>query len=294
MIKLSVPLQRKEKSLKKMTAVDLFVHCVNGYAAEAMRDHLLNAKQPVEKDSADYQSLVSLERRKTTALPNGIVDKEMVNVYEYQLVRKDSVGRPYYDAILNHAKNDLCPYCGVQTVTTLDHYLPKHEYPTLVVAPMNLIPCCMNCNHIKLNGIPASCDGAPIHSYLDVIPNAPWLHVKLGEHLEATYYVECPTTWDPLLSRRLENHVDKFKLKRLYRNQAAVEISNSCFLWNKALEISEEMLFCLLRTTRESIEDNGENYWKAALYRSLEEHMDVLIAYLRSKSWDKRIESDHT
>ena len=199
MIKLPFPLEEKKGSIKKMTAEDLFVHCVNGYKEEAKRAPLLNIRKLVAADADEYRLKIPAQSFASSKLPDAVDKKQMVNLYEYQMVRKDSAGRAYYDAIMNHALDDLCPYCGVQMVSTLDHYLPKSSYSTLVVAPENLIPCCMRCNHKKLDNVAVSPEKAPIHSYLDEIPNEPWLHVKLGSHLQATYYVECPQTWDPLM-----------------------------------------------------------------------------------------------
>jgi len=39
-----------------------------------------------------------------------------------------------------------CPYCGVDSTTTLDHYLPKEIFPEFAVFAHNLIPCCFACN----------------------------------------------------------------------------------------------------------------------------------------------------
>lgn len=44
----------------------------------------------------------------------------------------------------------LCPYCGLETCGTLDHFLPKSEYLLLSTTPFNLIPCCFICNNKKV------------------------------------------------------------------------------------------------------------------------------------------------
>ncbi|MBO2524683.1 MAG: hypothetical protein CW341_03125 [Bacteroidetes bacterium] len=45
--------------------------------------------------------------------------------------------------------NDICPLCECDTVTTMDHYLPKNKYALFIVHPRNLIPCCSACNEHK-------------------------------------------------------------------------------------------------------------------------------------------------
>ncbi|TGC06732.1 hypothetical protein CRG93_19505 [Escherichia sp. E2593] len=42
-----------------------------------------------------------------------------------------------------------CPYCGVGTATTLDHYYCKSSLPQFSILKENLIPCCGECNKTK-------------------------------------------------------------------------------------------------------------------------------------------------
>lgn len=39
-----------------------------------------------------------------------------------------------------------CPMCGSPTTGTLDHYLPRDQYPDFSVLPCNLVPACGVCN----------------------------------------------------------------------------------------------------------------------------------------------------
>ncbi|WP_203248505.1 HNH endonuclease [Sporosarcina beigongshangi] len=55
--------------------------------------------------------------------------------------------------VLESRRNDVeksyCYYCGFGEPDTLDHYLPKGEFPEFSVLINNLIPCCSTCNRIK-------------------------------------------------------------------------------------------------------------------------------------------------
>ncbi|HHZ7933484.1 TPA: HNH endonuclease [Klebsiella pneumoniae] len=42
-----------------------------------------------------------------------------------------------------------CPYCGIGTATTLDHYYCKSSLPQFSILKENLIPCCGECNKTK-------------------------------------------------------------------------------------------------------------------------------------------------
>ena len=55
---------------------------------------------------------------------------------------------------------ESCPYCNMNylnssvggiTRSEFDHYYPKSLYPYLCISLYNLVPCCHDCNHKKLN-----------------------------------------------------------------------------------------------------------------------------------------------
>lgn len=278
MIKLSIPLEG-------MTAEDLFVACVNGYKSESNRNRFLQVKHLVAADAAAYEDLVPMHPFVCSELPEGLGNEDMVRIYEGYLVDSKAPARHYYDAIKNHAWNNTCPYCGVNNVTTLDHYLPKSHYSTLVVAPVNLIPACMACNHKKRDDKADDASSAPIHAYLDEIPQGAWLHVELGPNMEVAYVVRCPETWDPVLCRRLENHVKKFELKRLYQNKAPSLIAERGYDWYEVLNESEEDLHKAISRERRGYERTDLNSWKSALLRGIEGNLKLLTAYLH-KTYD--------
>ena len=81
----------------------------------------------------------------------------------------------------------------------------------------------------------ASCDSQniPVHLYFDDIPNEPWLHVTVGNNLEILYYISCPKTVDEGIRRRLEKHLDIYKLHELYSSHACSQIADSINMWKK-------------------------------------------------------------
>ena len=85
--------------------------------------------------------------------PNGVVGnvagEEMVKVYTLRMVPKTTPGRTIYDRIFSQPTHGVCPFCGVGTVNTLDHYLPKKRFPVFSVTPNNLIPACTWCQGAK-------------------------------------------------------------------------------------------------------------------------------------------------
>jgi hypothetical protein len=144
------------------------------------------------------------------------------------MAKKGSAGRHFYDSLLNSAPQGKCPLCGHRTVTTLDHHLPKTSYPALVVAPLNLVPACSDCNKSKLVAIPNDSSEETLHPYFDDIDNSQWLNAEVIEMNPASlrFFVSAPDDWSDTLKARVENHFNMFGLAKLYSSQAADELLN--------------------------------------------------------------------
>jgi hypothetical protein len=71
-------------------------------------------------------------------------------------------------AELRSGASGACPMCGSDGNGTLDHYLPKSEYPEFSFFSLNLVPACFRCNTLrsaKYAGQQA--DERPLHPYYD-------------------------------------------------------------------------------------------------------------------------------
>jgi len=64
-----------------------------------------------------------------------------------------------------------CVYCGTELVETghtisglasTDHLLPKHNRPELDEDPLNAVPACSTCNHVKGQWDPNKSEGEPL------------------------------------------------------------------------------------------------------------------------------------
>lgn len=64
-----------------------------------------------------------------------------------------------------------CPYCGLDKSRTIDHYLPKSEFPEFSIYPSNLIPCCGHCNLKKSDNWLEAGKRKYINLYFDDIPS---------------------------------------------------------------------------------------------------------------------------
>lgn len=262
---------------------DIFEYCVKGYIDVDKQKRLLACKHLVELDSENYRELVPnrINKLSLSALPPNVSPKEMKAVYDEKFARAKSTGRPYYDAIMAQAELGICPICGVRQVSTLDHYLPKAKVPTLSVTPCNLIPSCRDCNMEKKTDMDLTPDATPVHLYYDRLPDEPWLHVHIGEQLEITYFILCPESWDNILRRRVEKHLDTYHLHGLYSAHAATELEDKRVRWKELIDLGvEQGVVDDIRGMRNSAEANDLNSWKSALYRGLEKEYPKVKAWL--------------
>lgn len=262
---------------------DIFECCVQSYTDPDKKKRLLACKHLVETDSTSYQKLVpnKIDEFTISNLPGDVSSTEMKKVYDEKFARADTVGRIYYDAIMAQVERGICPICGVRMASTLDHYLPKAKVPTLSVTPSNLIPACRDCNMDKKMDMILAPGATPVHLYYDRLPEEPWLHVRIGDNLEITYFVSCPDSWDKSLRGRVEGHLNVYHLHELYSAHAATEMEDKKRMWKKLIDLGmEQDVLDDICEMRSSAEANDLNSWKSALYRGLEKEFPKVKAWL--------------
>lgn len=261
----------------------IFTQCVQGCQDKGRRAALMECLPPVIKDSEDYASKMpdNIASFAGSPLPAGVSGKTLSKLYKENFAAETAPGRQYYETILHQPKLDICPICGVRTVRTLDHYLPKSKYPTLAVTPLNLVPCCRDCNFDKLTYTITTAESAPLHPYFDDISKERWLAVNVYSDKSVLYYAACPSAWSDTLKRRVERHLSLYKLQIIYGSNAAQEIDDSIHLWRNlrrsanAVPLKEH-----LAEIRDSAEANNLNSWKSALYRGLVEQFTTVETWL--------------
>lgn len=275
--------------LLNTTVEEIFHKCVEGYTDEKRKNRLLGYTYIIERDTLLYEKKVpdQIHEFSPSRLPDDDASEELRKVYTEKFARKNSPGRKYYNEILSQTPNGVCPICGIRAVSTLDHYLPKSKIPTLSVTPSNLIPSCRDCNMDKQERMKLEPQKTPVHLYFDNIPADPWLYVEVGDKMEITYFIECLPEWDAGLCCRLQNHLDTYKLGRVYSSHAAQIITENSRKWRRLLcvggkqELRRDIAFTL-----DSLENVDRNSWKTALYRGLYKEIDMLVNWLNDVAVD--------
>ncbi len=219
--------------------------------------HTLHCTEAAEKVGADVST------------------KEMVNLYDTHLAREGSVCKPIYDELKAIPKLGRCPLCGIGTVSTLDHYLPKSVFPQLAVTPTNLVAACRDCNTAKKDNFIADPNLQTIHPYYDDFDDERWIFVEIVESnpIGIQYIVSPPTVWPPRKRARAQHHFDTFELADPYRSNAIAHLRDiqyrlEALHQNGGFEGVREHLSEELESRLHS--PNGSlNKWDTALFESL-------------------------
>lgn len=209
---------------------DVLIECISNYTDLDLKNRLEDKKTLIEDASEEFENAtinVSLHTIESTdGVGLDVTTKEMTNLYDHKFVKKP--GRPIYEKLRSAAINDRCPLCGLRMVSTLDHHLPKADYPALAITPINLIPACSDCNKTKLKAVPTKAEEETLHPYFDDVESDLWLYAEVIESSPAAFrfFVNPPAIWDGLKGDRVQNHFDVFKLNKLYVSHAAEELTN--------------------------------------------------------------------
>jgi 5-methylcytosine-specific restriction endonuclease McrA len=196
----------------------------------------------------------------------------LVRNYTQRMVPRGSAGRAIYDALKLAAPNGICPLCGQRTVATLDHYMPKTQFPLLAVAPDNLVPACADCNHLKGETEAAGAMEVPFHPYFEDFDEDIWLVAHIVESAPggAVFSVVPPASWTATLAARARMHFGMLKLAPLYASHAGVELQGIRGAMRSAHSRGgPDSVRLQLADQADSRRVPTVNNWASALYRAL-------------------------
>jgi len=217
--------------------------------------------------------MIGLNRKSNPILHQNISKKNLTNLYGYMRDRKDKDARKQiYNVIKSSA--DMCPYCGeCNTVTTLDHYLPKADFPQYSVFTSNLLPSCAICNTGKLNAVATNYVNQPIHPYFDksIFFNDIWVEGSVNDYtsLGLNIYTNPPSLWSSDDKLRASNHFKDYRIEAEYKLRINGEASQLLYLLKTSLrkltgeDLQEYLIDC------SNTPGLFENHWRKVFYRAL-------------------------
>lgn len=268
-------------TLPNFNVTTVFKDCISNMQNQSLKIELTNSLTLIQNAENDF-NLKKQTNNIHLIKRNVIISKRanaqvLKSIYTDRLVNKKNSARAFYDIILISAPKEKCPLCNQRIADTLDHYLPKSEYPILSVSPFNLIPACTPCNKGKLINYPSNSEEETLHPYFDNIETEKWLKCELisTNPMIFNYFVFPPSGWNLLLVNRVKNHFDSFKINKLYKTHASEEFENiklhleKLYINGKTLLLKEHLLDAY--NSRNQIDKNS---WQTAFYESLFNNQD--------------------
>lgn len=188
----------------------------------------------------------------------------------------------------NNRKSNLCPNCLLELAGTLDHIIPQTPFPEYSTNPYNLIPCCSTCNSKKNDDWIKNGKRSIIDFYIDDIPDIQFLYAypKLVKgDLDVTFEIHFPHGYDVTLKERLENHFEKLKLLKRYRENSDDKISELANNIENSTDFSigDKIIKEIIKKNAHEMQKRlGVNYWVAILNIACVSD-DVIYNYLKSR-----------
>ncbi|WP_247458982.1 HNH endonuclease signature motif containing protein [Bradyrhizobium sp. 153] len=175
-----------------------------------------------------------------------------------------------------------CPMCGSSVTGTVDHYLPKEDFPEFSVMAANLVPACSHCNSGKKGRTfrGTSRNERFLHPYFDSLAGQPLWLTRIIPPYEAARFEAAPIQSLSANNRELM----KFHLRHVLGQQFHRNAENLWATYPQYLrdEIGGTAPVSpararkeIARSLRISILTSGENSWNASFFRGLAENGDA-------------------
>jgi hypothetical protein len=275
MRKLSVPTVNFDQS---------FDECISGIGSAATRQRYednLAIRTPIEQNYsglATAGNLFSLPR-----YPSGpglnpeihgvLTSSELKKLYNQYLVPKEKPGRSVYEK-LKVTANGKCPFCGdIGHVATLDHFLPKANFPLYSILPGNLVPCCRDCNSEKLNSYASTKGEQVLHPYFDGnhFFDTRWVAAEVieGDLPVVQFYVAPPAGWSSIDTQRIAAHFIEYDLAKKFGREAAADIPETVHMRRTALRELSPADFSSYLLERSVNLHSPVNNWRRVMFEAL-------------------------
>ncbi|MGG3940956.1 hypothetical protein ABEV54_05765 [Peribacillus psychrosaccharolyticus] len=260
----------KKIKYKNIEYQNLLIKCVEGIHDTNLQSNVYNNISSFKERSTNYKKLAERQTlyQISSELKNDFIYENMT--FLYGKLRDSSHSRTYYDKIMGFSK--ICPYCGVQISSSLDHYLPKRHYPMFSVDPMNLLPCCSDCNTTKGEHKQLQ-ESETLHPYFDKYSNVRFLEmdvIEIDDNVAFQYYLNIPSDLSMQEYRKVAKHFELLELNRMYSILASTEVHSQIYNLKKLYkEGGKEALQQNLDDIYYSNLHAEINSWKTALYDGL-------------------------
>lgn len=265
--------------------IDVYDVCVSEVTDTAMknvyeveRSHIVSAYQDFDQATANV-AWAQLPRASwghpKQIVAGSLTKKDLTILYSDYMVGSDDVAREIYDELLV-ANGGTCAFCGgLGQVKTLDHYLPKSNFPQYSVHPANLIPCCRDCNTGKGSTFGHGVNDQVVHPYLDdqKFFTQRWViaEISLSDPLVVKYSCMPPANWSEIDADRVKRHFADYDIAARFSVQAGAELIEVINLRVKSLKVlsfDDFRGYLIDHAESAGLDLNG---WSRTMYKALAE-----------------------
>jgi hypothetical protein len=283
----------KKLNRPEFNPLEIFLRCVADVTDEAGRKAYIDNENEITQSVIEFENATAATNWHTLprvgqghpeVIVRGTLTKgALVDLYGKYLVG-GSEAREVYDALLV-SSDGKCPFCGgIGQVHTLDHFLPKSNFPVYSVLPDNLVPCCRDCNSGKMNSFATTTGEQSLHPYLDAPKffSERWVVATVCRTDPITVEFSCspPEEWPDVEKLRAKSHFDQYRLARRYSIQAGAELARVIDLRKKSLKVLEPMQFAAYLAENAQSDSYDLNGWNRTMYWALQRSLWFCVADL--------------
>jgi len=208
--------------------------------------------------------------------PNGYINQDKIDLLKLytsgnsRLVKlKNSI-----TTVLDNRAMNTCQYCTMTPVGSLDHIVPKDEFPEFSVNPKNLLPSCTTCNSHKNENWKENNKTIFLNLYTDILPPEQYLFVDLvitANNIQPNFELRNINNIDADFFELLNNHYSRLHLPFRFKQESHKVISELTNLINAGKKILE--LNKIIELVETKIQEDkavfGNNYYKSILEEAL-------------------------
>lgn len=187
--------------------------------------------------------------------------------------RKDILKEKIKENQKGNKTDGICWYCHLPNTETLDHFLPKSDFPELAIYPNNLLLCCSLCNSIKKEYYRDENQLWYINPYYIDIDCITFLSCNI--QLNGTQRIYEYTVNDSVLSTvpygdEIKKQYEKLGLcnKYKYLTEGLITELIESYVTNPDSNI-KNFPNCLILKKKSEQNKYGPNYWKCACYDAI-------------------------
>ena len=170
-------------------------------------------------------------------------------------------------------KVGYCPYCGINQIQSLDHYMDESKYEAMALCRLNLVPMCMSCNGPKSK---RSYTGF-INPYYLSNPDVEFFicTITIDENDIVYNFSIKDGVFDEQQTLAIKNQINVIKLNERCTRAAILYLQNEIF---KKETTPQSLIASLPSLIQERTTPKTLNHWQTAVLRGLQQTIDGNIA----------------